>query len=148
MPFSQFHAYATDALAPHGIASSVTPEEQSSEYEAGLATIGTETWHIRTARITPTKPGAFVAFWQRTESGETAPFPTTDVAAGLIVFVADSKKRGLMRFDRAMLQELGITSSASRPGKRGFRIYPAWCDGLNPQARATQRAQAPAFSEW
>ncbi|MFC8523647.1 MULTISPECIES: MepB family protein [Micrococcaceae] len=32
-------------------------------------------------------------------------------------------------------------------GKRGFRVYPAWCTDLISQASRTQRAQAAAFSE-
>lgn len=142
MVFSAFEAYA----AAFGITASVTPEPQNSDYESGLVTIDGETWHVRTARNTPTKPGAFVAFWRRDSSGKTVPFDADDPAAGLLVFVEQEGRRGEFRFTATHLAELGITAGR-RAGKRGFRLYPSWCQGLNPQAAATQRAQAPAFHE-
>lgn len=143
MIFAAFQAYA----ARMAIAASVVTEAQSSEYESGVAHIEGEDWHIRTARITPTKPGAFVAFWQRDADGTTAPFPDEDCGAGLLVFVEEDGRRGVFRFSAADLGELGITAGR-RPGKRGFRVYPRWCEGLNPQATASQRAQASAFEEY
>ena len=140
VPFTAFESYA----AQLGVPVDVAPEAQNSDYESGMATIDGETWHIRTARNTPTKPGAFVAFWRRDETGQTSPFGADDLAAGLLVFVQQEELRGVFRFTADHLTELGITSGR-RPGKRGFRVYPAWCTGLNPQAAATQRAQARAF---
>lgn len=143
MQFSAFESYAADI----GVAVAVTPEVESSDYESGVAQIGSETWHIRTARNTPTKPGAFVAFWRRSADGMTAPFGDDDPAAGLLVFVEQQGRRGVFRFTGAHLAELGITSGR-RTGKRGFRVYPSWCEGLNAPATATQRAQASAFQEY
>lgn len=143
MQFSAFEAYAAEV----GVTVEVTPETQNSDYEAGIVQICDEAWHIRTARNTPAKPGAFVAFWQRDASGATTPFSDDDPAAGLLVFVGQHGRRGVFRFTGAHLAELGITSG-KRPGKRGFRVYPSWCDGLNTQATATQRAQASAFREF
>ncbi|WP_374948051.1 MepB family protein [Agreia sp.] len=140
--FRAFEAYAIDM----GLAAAVTPEAQTSDYESGVAQIGEETWHIRTARNTPTKPGAFVAFWRREADGTTAPFRDDDPAAGLLVFVAQQGRRGVFRFTGAQLAELGI-ASGRKPGKRGFRVYPSWCAHLNAQAMSTQRAQAAAFHE-
>ncbi|SKA96295.1 hypothetical protein SAMN06295879_2192 [Agreia bicolorata] len=143
MQFRAFEAYATEV----GTTVSMTPETQNSDYESGIAQIDGEAWRIRTARNTPTKPGAFVAFWQRDEDGTTTPFSDDDLAAGLLVFVEQQGGRGVFRFGRAHLAELGITSGA-KSGKRGFRVYPSWCAGLNPQATATQHAQASAFQEY
>jgi hypothetical protein len=42
---------------------------------------------------------------------------------------------------------LGYVSSDLHPGKRAFRVYPAWFTDLNSQASRTQRAQGAAFSE-
>jgi hypothetical protein len=130
-----------------GIVAEVRPEAQNSDYESGVVQIAGERWHIRSARITPTKPGAFVAFWQRAAEGATAPFTDDDAAAGLLVFVHEDERRGVFRFTGAHLAELGVTSGA-RPGKRGFRVYPKWCTGLNVRAASTQRAQARAFMEY
>ena len=143
MLFSALEEYAAVLGEPF----TVIPETQNSDYESGLARIHGESWHVRTARITPTKPGAFLAFWRRDGEGRTAPFGRGDIGAGLLVFVEDAGRRGVFRFTAAHLEELGITAGA-RPGKRGFRVYPVWCDELNPQATRTQRAQVPAFQEY
>lgn len=125
----------------------VHPEEQNSEYESGIALIGEEWWRIRTARITPTKPGAFVATWTRDDKGKTRPFTVDESQSGLLVFVADGEHFGVFRFTSEDLKSLGYVTSGHHPGKRGFRVYPSWCTGLNPQASRTQRAQASAFEE-
>lgn len=122
-------------------------EEQSGDYESGRVVIGGELWRIRTARVTPTKPGAFVAVWRRAQDGGTEPFDGADECAGLLVLVEDGELAGIFRFTRADLVRLGITSSPTAPGKRGFRVYPSWCDGLNAQAARTQRTQAAAFTD-
>lgn len=143
MQFSAFAVYS----ASMGLIAEVIPEMQNSDYESGLVQIGEEAWHIRTARNTPTKPGAFVAFWQRNAKGNTTPFRDDDHAAGLLVFVEHDCRRGVFRFTGTHLTELGITSGR-RPGKRGFRVYPSWCVGLNMHAMISQRAQASAFHEF
>ncbi|MGP6171632.1 MepB family protein [Microbacterium sp. A204] len=143
MNFSAFDAYA----ATVGITASVTPEAQNSDYESGLTRIGEDYWHIRTARTTPTKPGAFLAFWSRDENGVTEPFSTDGVNAGLLVFVEQLGHRGVFRFTASHLTQLGITSGPG-PGKRGFRVYPDWCIDLNATAAVTQRAQSAAFQEF
>ena len=143
MQFTAFEGYAAEM----GMTVTVTPEAQNSDYESGVAQIDDEAWHIRTARNTPTKPGAFVAFWQRDSDGTTMPFGDDDLSSGLLVFVEQQGRRGVFRFTREQLARLGITSGR-RPGKRGFRVYPSWCAELNSQAMTTQRAQAPAFREY
>lgn len=143
MQFSAFEGYAS-AMA---LAVLVTPESQNSDYESGIAQIDDEAWHIRTARNTPSKPGAFLAFWRRDADGRTTPFRDDDPAVGLLVFVEQDGGRGVFRFTAAHLAELGVTA-VKWAGKRGFRVYPKWCTGLNARAAATQRAQAPAFQEY
>jgi hypothetical protein len=144
VPFTAFETYA----AAVGVSGRVSLESQNSDYEPGVAEIDGEAWHIRTARNTPTKPGAFVAFWRRDENGKTAPFDSADAAAGLLVFVEQDDRRGVFRFTARHLAELGITSGRRGAGKRGFRVYPSWCEARNPQAERTQRAQAGAFREY
>lgn len=120
-------------------------EEESSGYESGTVSLNGELWRIRTARVTPTKPGAFVAVWERGEDGATRPFSCADETVGLLVFVTAGARFGAFRFSKRMLVDLGILASDTSPGKRGFRVYPEWDGALNPQALRTQRAQAPAF---
>lgn len=144
MGFSALEMWSTEL----GITVSVAPEPQNSDYESGLAQVEGHEWHVRTARNTPSKPGAFVAFWQRGVGGQTQPFSDDGMNAGLLVFVRNDVRRGVFRFSAGHLAELGITAADGQPGKRGFRVYPSWCEGLNSQARATQRAQSSAFEEY
>lgn len=143
MTFRAFTEYAS----LKGLSAQVEVEDQNSDYESGLAKFEGETWHIRTARITPTKVGGFVAFWHRNSKGDTEPFSNDDPANGLLVFVADNGHRGLFQFTNKDLARLGITSGP-RAGKRGFRVYPPWVKGLHGQASKTQMAQMPAFIEY
>ena len=123
----------------------VVAEEQNSDYESGCAKLEGTWWRVRTARITPTKPGVFVAVWARAPEGITAPFSADDDCAGLLVFVSDEERLGVFRFPTADLATLGIYSSQLSAGKRGFRLYPPWSTPLNPEATRTQRKQAPFF---
>lgn len=143
MQFRAFHTY----IAEMGLTGAVVAEAQSGDYESGVAQIGNQVWHIRTARNTPAKPGAFVAFWRRDDVGNTRPFGDDDPAAGLLVFVEHDGNRGVFRFTIEHLAELGI-AAGRRPGKRGFRLYPSWSVRLNRGATTAQRAQAPAFQPY
>ena len=144
MNFHAFHRYAaTQNLGELD----VTAEQQGSDYESGQVKIDGELWRIRTARVTPRKPGAFVAVWRRNAHGETEPFSVKDGVAGLVVFVQDGSRFGVFTFSATSLAELGIYRSEHSAGKRGFRLYPAWSTDLNTQAMRTQAAQAPFFKE-
>lgn len=144
--FRAFNRFIDLAPIPAG-ALVIQAEEQNSDYESGIARIRKEHWRIRTARITPTKPGAFVAVWTRGEDGPTRPFTAEESLAGLLVFVEDQERFGVFQFTTPHLISAGYVSSSMHPGKRGFRVYPSWCTELNPQASRTQRMQAGAFSE-
>ncbi len=142
MHFSALERYRIQSRMAHLDA---VPEEQSGDYESGRVKIGAHLWRIRTARITPTKPGAFVAVWSRTLDGKTEPFRPTDECDGLMVFVEEGPRFGVFTFTREHLIELGVVQTSSSPGKRGFRVYPSWCANLNAQATRTQGSQAAAF---
>lgn len=146
MRFSAFDWYVEHVLSPRTDLASVEPEEQNGDYESGLVVLSGQRWRLRAARLTPTKPGAFVAVWRRSAQGNTEPFPADEAVAGLAVFVSEEdQRRGVFWFTAEHLRELGVTSSHRHPGKRGFRVYPAWCTGLNRQASRTQAAQSAAF---
>lgn len=122
------------------------PEEQQSDYQAAVAEIDGQLWRIRTARITPTNSGGFVAIWHRDETGTTAPYKYEEELRGVMVYIEGASSFGIFRFTQQQLEHLGIYASASDPGKRGFRIYPSWTVGLSGQARKTQDSQLPAFT--
>lgn len=147
MAFSAFHDFVTLVAGRYGEHGEPQFEEQNSDYESGTVTLGATTWRIRTARVTPTKLGAFVAVWCRDAQGETRPFGSSEMGSGLLVFVREEQHFGVFRFSPDVLDQLGVTCSDRHPGKRGFRVYPSWSSGLNAQAQRTQRDQAPAFEE-
>lgn len=145
MSFTAFERFRQIADGQIGEAGRSAAEEQRGEYESGIVAIGSERWRLRTARVTPKKPGAFVAVWRRDELGETGPFASDDATDGLMVFVREDDRFGMFRFVASQLESLGVTRSAAHPGKRGFRVYPSWSVGLNRQALRTQAAQRSAF---
>lgn len=147
MTFSAFRRYIDLSQLPQSALQMVTPETQSSDYEAGLVLLESGLWRLRTARITPTKPGAFVALWRRLDDGNTAPFGADDPAVGLHVFVEEQNHFGVFQFAAEQLASLGISQTGQSPGKRGFRVYPSWSTDLNRQASRSQKAQSPAFRD-
>jgi len=150
--FHAFHRFLSHQPPADDTQPIVQPEDQNSDYESGIALVSGQWWRIRAARITPTKPGAFVAVWKRDEHGATRPFTAGESLAGLLVFVEDrvegEERFGMFRFTPEQLVSLGYVSSSSKAGKRGFRVYPSWCTGLKSQALRTQRGQAAAFVEF
>lgn len=145
MHFSAFEEFVSLVADRYGEPGRPHVEEQNSAYESGVVRLGSETWRIRTARVTPTKTGAFVAVWQRNADGETRPFDSAENIDGLLVFVREEQRFGVFRFSTQQLEDQGVTSSKRFPGKRGFRLYPHWTEDLNAQAARTQRIQAASF---
>lgn len=123
----------------------VWAEEKNSDYESAVFMQNGELWRWRTARITPATPGAFVALWRRNSQGSTEPFDATDECAGVMIGVADDDGSGIFTFTNKDLERLGIYHSAAQAGKRGFRLYMPWNDGLNRQAQRTKEVQAQFF---
>ncbi|GJN43838.1 hypothetical protein CAT723_23170 [Corynebacterium ammoniagenes] len=66
-----------DYVRQHGLNADVVPKSQTSDYESGVVTMEGANWHIRTARNTPTKPGAFVAFWREIKAVKLHPLMLT-----------------------------------------------------------------------
>lgn len=145
--FSAFRRYVALEQLPPSVMHTVRAEEQSSDYESGTVILDSGLWRLRAARLTPTKPGAFVAVWRRLGDGTTAPFGGDDPAAGLFVFVEEGAHFGVFRFTTEQLAAFGVLRTDRSPGKRGFRVYPPWCAGLNRQAARSQAAQSVAYHE-
>lgn len=117
MGFRALEHYAqTRGLAPTGL----VPEEQNTDYEADCVKLDDEWWQVRTARITPTKPGAFFVTWRRSPAGNTEPFSADDDCVGLLVFVSDGDRFGDFRFPSTALVELGIYSYRRSTGNVVF----------------------------
>jgi hypothetical protein len=122
-------------------------EKESREYSASTFQLN-ELWiKFRAAKVTPTKTGLFVTLWKRNEAGITCPHDVSDQINYFIISVRKHEKFGHFVFPKAVLLERGILSTETKEGKRGFRVYPPWDEGLNKQALKTQTWQLDFFME-
>lgn len=130
--------------------SSIDTENQNSEYAAGRfvlsTTVTSKTVRLRVAKITPTKIGQFVTFWQKDEGGTNQAF-NYEQASDLLVITAfrDSATFGQFVFPKNILREKGILKTDSNKGKMGMRVYPSWDTPVSKAALATQRWQLDYF---
>lgn len=121
------------------------PEEESTAYSACTFTINGLSIIYRAAKITPTKTGQFVTLWKRNKNGITEPFTISDAFDFIIISTRESNKLGQFIFPKPVLVAQGIVSADTKEGKRGIRVYPAWCKVTNKQAEKTQKWQTEYF---
>lgn len=122
-------------------------EEESQEYGACTFTLNQHRIKFRVAKITPTKTGQFVTLWKRNAEGITQPHDSTDSFDLYVISVRKADLSGQFVFPPIVLIKQGILSTATREGKRGFRVYPPWDKTDNPQAKKTQKWQQEFFLE-
>ncbi|MFD1551968.1 MepB family protein [Putridiphycobacter roseus] len=120
-------------------------EAESREYHACRFTINGFKVIGRQAKITPTKTGQFVTSWQRNKDGITEPFNEASGIDFLVIHVIKAGKMGQFIFPLARLIQKGIIHSATKAGKRGFRVYPPWDETTSKQAQKTQAWQLLYF---
>src|SRR5690554_6010639 len=113
-------------------------EKESQEYSAHTFQLGDRKLKFRTAKITPSKTGQFVAIWKRNEAGITEPLDVADDVDFLIIATKMESRLGCFIFPKAILHEKRIMSDNVRDGKRGMRVYPTWDITTNSQAQKTQ----------
>ncbi len=120
-------------------------ERESKEYDACTFSIKNAIVAGRNAKVTPKKIGQFVTFWKREGDGPIAPYELSDDFDFLLVNVATEHHQGQFLFSKAVLVKQGIVSSATREGKRAFRVYPPWDEVSSAQARKSQKWQLQYF---
>ena len=102
---------------------------------------------FRTAKITPTKTGQFVTLWKRpTNKSPIQPFDEDDEFDQVIILLKHADQMGYFIFDKKILAEKDIISTAGIGGKRAIRVYPPWDMADNKQAINTQKWQTQYFS--
>src|SRR5690554_7858990 len=106
--------------------SNIQSEKESQEYCAHDFRLGERKVKFRTARITATKTGQFVAIWKRNEAGITEPLDSSDTIDFLIIATKKESAFGCFIFPKAVLLEKKIMSNSGSSGKRGMRVYPTW----------------------
>lgn len=123
----------------------VRHHEESNEYSACGFLLNNKEIEFRTGKITPTKPGHFVAIWKRDNTGKTVPFDTADGIDFMVIAVREKKHFGQFIFPKSVLADQGIITQNDKEGKRGMRVYPPWSKDLNKQAQKTQKWQGDHF---
>ena len=122
-------------------------EVESAEYGACSFVPPGRSVRFRVAKTTPTKAGQFVTVWVRSDVGPIRPFDVADGVELFIVAVSDGHGEGQFVFPADELRMRGIVSAGGAGGRRAFRVYPPWLQGLNGQAARTQAWQSAFFLE-
>ncbi|QQP70153.1 MepB family protein [Carnobacterium sp. CS13] len=124
----------------------VQEEKQNSEYAAGVFRLSSKTIRFRVAKITPTKIGQFVAFWEKDSNNKNRPF-LSEEAPELLVITTFKKNNefGQFVFPKEILIKKNILRSQSAKGKMAIRVYPSWDRPTSKQAINTQKWQLPYF---
>lgn len=125
--------------------SSLMKEAESAEYGAYTFQLNDHFIKFRVAKITPKKIGQFVTLWKRIGK---SPIQCHDLSDAIDFFVISVRKEdnfGQFVFPQSVLCEKGIVSKNGIGGKLAIRVYPPWDEPVSPQAKRTQRWQAPYF---
>jgi len=144
---------------------------ESSKYEALIFGLDDKNIFFRKGKVTPDRPGAYLAVWQRPSSptmngNKPIPFRYNELDYLFVkvqehsnVTSAEGSMKnpnyGMFIFPVSLLIEKGIVSSIKNKGKTGFRVFPPWSQdrgvvGTNvfsESGKKTQRWQLPYFLE-
>lgn len=125
---------------------SIQEEKQNAEYGAGMFRLSSKLIRFRVAKITPTKIGQFVAFWEKGSNNKNRPFLSTESPELLVVTTfKNNNEFGQFVFPKEILVEKNILRSPSTTGKMAIRVYPSWDKPTSKQALKTQKWQLPYF---
>ena len=128
--------------------SNIMEDKEAKEYYGYDFQTGKLNIKFRKAKITPKKVGQFVTLWKRNTQNTTEPFQESDVFDFYIIAVEENEKYGFFLFPKNELIKRNILTTASKTGKRGFRVYPSWIKPTNKQAEKTQLWQTIYFLDF
>ncbi|NQZ90439.1 MAG: MepB family protein [Colwellia sp.] len=171
----EFESFLIKGVIPAGYkitkAVELDPVPESSKYEGLVFSLDNKDIVYRKGKVTPDRPGAFLAAWQRPSLDNidgNKPIPLkSDALDYLFIFVEEHSslttnellvnrlKHGMFIFPVSLLIEHGIVSSTKNKGKTGFRVFPPWSDNrgiagtrvFSDSGKKTQRWQLPYFIE-
>ncbi|WP_018759047.1 MepB family protein [Paenibacillus terrigena] len=126
---------------------SIREETQNSEYGAGIFQLDSKSVRFRVAKITPTKTGQFVAFWEKDFDNKNQAFSYENAPDLLVIntFTNNNHDLGQFVFPKELLVNHNILKTATSKGKMAIRVYPSWDTPTSKQAIATQKWQLPYF---
>lgn len=131
----------------HFTIKAIREETQNSDYGAGLFQLNSKSVRFRVAKVTPTKIGQFVAFWEKDLDSNNQAFSYENATDLLVIntFSNDNQSFGQFVFPKAVLVKQNILKTATVKGKMAIRVYPSWDTPTSKQAIATQKWQLPYF---
>jgi hypothetical protein len=168
---SEFELVLNKSFIPAGyeITKSLERDEvpESSQYGGMVLSIDDKRIVYRKGKVTPDRPGAFLAIWKRPSSdngNKPIPLESNDLDFLFIQVerhssdndeISRSSNHGMFIFPVSLLIEKGIVSSAKKKGKAGFRVFPPWSQDrgsigtkvFSDSGKKTQRWQLPYFLE-
>lgn len=118
--FNKTLAYVNELLyEPNNLTiKNIQEETQNSDYGAGIFQLNSKSIRFRVAKITPTKIGQFVSFWEKDEANKNQAF-TYDNATDLLVINTfnDNGDFGQFVFPKEILLQQNILRTSSTKGK-------------------------------
>ena len=146
--FNKTLAYVNELLyEPNNLTiKNIQEETQNSDYGAGIFQLNSKSVRFRVAKITPTKIGQFVSFWEKDEANKNQAF-SYDNATDLLVINTfnENGDLGQFVFPKEILLQQNILRTSNTKGKMAIRVYPSWDTPTSKQAIATQEWQLPYF---
>ncbi|MFG3613880.1 MepB family protein [Rummeliibacillus stabekisii] len=124
----------------------IQEETQNADYGAGRFQLNSKSVRFRTAKITPTKVGQFVSFWEKDEANKNQAFSYDNATDLLVINTFNSKGDfGQFVFPKEVLLKQNILKNANSKGKMAIRVYPSWDTPSSKQAISTKKWQSPYF---
>lgn len=133
----------------HLTVTDIQEEQQNLEYGAGVFQLNGQSVRFRVAKITPTKIGQFVAFWEKGAKNKNQAFSEENAPDLLVIHTVskDQQAFGQFVFPKDILVKYNILKSPTTKGKMAMRVYPSWDAPTSKQAITTQKWQLPYFVE-
>ena len=146
-------------------ADELVSHDHNAQYHGYAFTINHNRIIYRKAKVTPDRPGAFLALWKRpADCSNSKPIPFTNEFDYLLVAVSSdgltssnnqvaNLQSGLFIFPVELLVKKGIVTGTNRKGKTAFRVFPPWSESralsgsgvFSNAAKSTQRWQCDYF---
>lgn len=128
------------------VVNTIKEEVQNKQYGAGRFMLNNRSVRFRVSKITPTKTGQFVVFWEKNSEGKNQAYHY-DNGTDLLVITCFGLKGewGQFVFPKAILLKHKILRTDEHKGKMGIRIYPSWNHPENDTAKKTQIWQQQYF---
>ncbi len=156
-------------FAPSGYklpnADELIPHNQNAQYHGYAFTLNQKRIIYRKAKVTPDRPGAFLALWKRpADLSNFKPIPFANEFDYLLVAVSSDGlttinnqvaniQKGFFLFPIELLVKKGIVTGRNYKGKTAFRVFPPWSESralkgigaFSNSAKVTQRWQCDYF---